>query len=57
MRGDARNLYKSIHAGKEKRVKLVRCPTIKEQLEVVEEADLVIVAYGYLTQGVNIKEE
>jgi len=50
-------LYKSIHAGKEKRVKLVRCPTIKEQLEVVEEADLVIVAYGYLTQGVNIKEE
>jgi hypothetical protein len=57
LRGDARMLYKSVQSGKEKRVKLVRCPTIKEQLEQVEQADLVIVAYGYLTQGINVKEE
>ena len=42
--------------GKEKRVKLVKCPTIQEQLKEVEGADLVIVAYGYLTQNMLIKE-
>ena len=33
LRGDARNLYRSIQQGKEKRVKLVKCPTVEEQLK------------------------
>jgi hypothetical protein len=57
LRGDARNLYKKIKAGTEKRVKLVKCPTPAEQLAHIEEADMVIWAAGYVTAAIQIKDE
>ena len=57
LRGDARNLYKKVVSGNEKRVKLVKAPTVADQLKHVEGADLVIVACGYLTQYMNVKED
>ena len=54
LRGDAKRLYRSIKAGDERRVCLVRCPTEKEQAVHVENADLVIQAFGYNTNKVSI---
>lgn len=47
LRGDAKRLYNSIKKGTEKRVQLVKAPTVEEQAKHLEEADIVIWACGY----------
>lgn len=57
LRGDAKRMYRSIKNGTEKRVKLVRCPTIEEQAKHIEMADLVIWACGYQTERIPVKDQ
>lgn len=57
LRGDAKRLYHNIHSGREKRVKLVKAPTVAEQAKFVNEADLVIWACGYQTKDIPIKDQ
>ena len=47
LRGDAKRMYKKIVKGEENRVKLVKAPTIDDQAEHLEKADLIIWAAGY----------
>lgn len=56
LRGDAKELYRSIMKGTEKRVRLVKTQTIKEQEKYINEADLVIWACGYQTRAIDIVE-
>ena len=49
LRGDAKELYKKIKSGEEKRVQIVEAPTAEEQEKYVNEADIVIWATGYQT--------
>jgi lysine/ornithine N-monooxygenase len=52
LRGDAKALYKKIKEGTERRVELVKCPSVKLQQRYVNEADLVIWATGYQTNPI-----
>jgi hypothetical protein len=56
LRGDAKELYRSISKGQEKRVRLVKAETVEQQTRWVESADLVIWACGYKTNDVEISE-
>lgn len=56
LRGDAKMLYKSVKEGREKRVQLLKCPRVQDQIKHVQEADLVIWACGYQTQILKIKD-
>ena len=54
LRGDAKRLYLDVAEGTEKRVALVKAPTVPEQREVIEGADLVVWACGYQTNQIPI---
>jgi hypothetical protein len=56
LRGDAKELYRSIAHGREKRVRLVKAQTIEEQTSYIKDADLVIWACGYKTNPIDIME-
>ena len=45
-------MYKKIVKGEERRVKLVKAPTIDDQAKYLEKADLVIWAAGYQTNAI-----
>jgi len=47
LRGDAKDLYRDVMQGKEKRLRLVKAMTVEEQTPYIDEADLVIWACGY----------
>jgi hypothetical protein len=54
IRGDAKELYKRINRGEEKRVELVK--TWDDHLDYVKEADIVIWACGYNTNNIAVKD-
>ena len=54
LRGDAKQLYFDIYEGREKRVVLVRAPTVLEQRKIVADADMVVWACGYQTNHIPI---
>ena len=56
LRGDAKKLYKACTSGTEKRVKIVKAKTPADQAKILEGADMVIWAAGYLTNKVTIKD-
>ena len=56
LRGDAKRLYNSIKKGDEKRVQLVKAATIEEQAKYLEKADLIIMACGFQTNKIPIKD-
>ena len=47
LRGNAKTLYKKIMSGEEKRIKLIKTPTVNDQLAYIHNADIVIWACGY----------
>jgi hypothetical protein len=51
IRGDAKELYKKILNGEEKRVQLIKTNTNKCQLSHIQEADVVIWACGYISNN------
>lgn len=57
IRGDAKDLYRKIIQGGEKRVKLIKCQTFKEQKERISKANYVIWAAGYTTNNISIFEK
>jgi hypothetical protein len=57
LRGDAKRLYRKINKGEEKRVQLVQAKTPADQAIYVENADLVIVACGFQTGSMIIKDQ
>ena len=56
LRGDAKQLYFDVKEGREKRVALVRAPTIEEQSQYVDGADLVLWACGYQSNAIPIHD-
>ena len=54
LRGDAKELYKKIGKGEEKRVQIIEAPTVSEQEKFVNEADIVIWATGYQSSKIPI---
>lgn len=52
LRGDAKELYHNIMKGEEKRVKLVKTKSEKEQLDIIKDADIIIWACGYSTNSI-----
>ena len=54
LRGDAKQLYLDVKAGRERRVQFVKAATPMEQARHVEEADLVIWACGYQSNSIKI---
>jgi len=53
IRGDAKELYRKIIIGKEKRVKLIKCNNSNEQIDQFSKANVVIWACGYTSQKMN----
>jgi|TARA_B110000285_G_C14883451_1_gene495049 DNA-binding transcriptional regulator LsrR (DeoR family) len=47
LRGDAKELYRSIAQRKEKRAQLVQAKTVHDQAAHLQDADLIIWACGY----------
>ena len=56
IRGNAKALYKRVMSGQEKRIKLVKAETPKDQEKHVDSADLVIWSCGYQTKKIQIKD-
>ena len=56
LRGNAKNLYKRIINGTEKRIKLVQASSYQEQRSHVDQADLVVWACGYQTKKIPFKD-
>jgi IS1 family transposase len=56
IRGDAKELYRRIVHGSEKRVKLIKCPSWEKQLIHIKNADAVIWACGYTTNKIPVYE-
>jgi lysine/ornithine N-monooxygenase len=54
IRGDAKELYKRIVRGDEKRIKLIK--TWDDQLDYIKDADIVIWACGYNTNSITVKD-
>ena len=49
IRGDAKELYRLIQQGKEERVKIIRVADLKDQMNYLKAAKIVIIATGYET--------
>ena len=56
LRGDAKRLYRSVTKGDEPRVQLIRAKE-EDQAVYVENADLVIIATGFQTEAIPIKDQ
>lgn len=56
LRGNAKALYKKIKKGEEKRIELIKTPTIEDQRKYIEEADLIIWACGYQSNPIKVKD-
>lgn len=56
IRGDAKELYKTIITGEEKRIHLIKTSTNEEQRRLIQEADYVIWACGYNTNNIKISD-
>ena len=54
LRGDAKDLYKKVTSGQERRLRFVRAATAEEQAPHLIDADLIIWACGYRTNSVPI---
>jgi len=54
IRGDAKELYRKIIRGEEKRINLIRTSSNEEQRKYIQESDYVIWACGYNTNNVKI---
>lgn len=54
LRGDAKELYRSIMKRKEKSVRLVQANNIEEQKQEISSSHIVIFAFGYESHGVPI---
>jgi lysine/ornithine N-monooxygenase len=54
IRGDAKELYKKITRGEEKRIQLTK--TFDDQFDYIKEADIIIWACGYNTNSIPIKD-
>ena len=52
LRGNAKTLYRKIVTGEERRIQLIKTPTVKDQLKHVHDADIVIWACGYQTNKI-----
>lgn len=57
LRGDAKELYKAVVSGEEKRVQFVKALTVEDQRPYINEADLVIWACGYQTNFLPIYDQ
>lgn len=57
IRGDAKQLYKDIKSGTEKRVTLVRATYPETQAQYLKNADLVVWACGYTTNRIPIRDQ
>lgn len=56
LRGDAKELYRQVVRGEEKRVQFIKTVTVEEQSPFIKEADLVIWACGYQTNFIPVYE-
>ena len=56
MRGDAKELYRNITKGTEKRIRLVKAMTVEQQKPYIDNADVVVWACGYSTNSIPIYE-
>lgn len=56
LRGDAKELYRNITKGYERRVRLVKAESVEKQARYIDSADVVIWACGYKTNEVEISE-
>lgn len=56
LRGDAKRLYYRVTTGAEKRVEVIKAPTVKDQAEYLKKADFVIWATGFMTNQIPIKD-
>jgi len=54
IRSDAKQLYKRIMKGQERRIELVKADSFSVQQEYISKADLVIWACGYQSSGIPI---
>jgi lysine/ornithine N-monooxygenase len=57
IRGDAKEIYRQIKQGKEKRVKLIKCDSWEKQKKHIENDNIVIWACGYNTNKIAIYEK
>lgn len=56
LRGDAKELYRNVMNGNEKKLRLVKAETVEEQSSYINDADLVIWACGYQSKVIPIHE-
>ena len=56
LRGDAKELYRKVIRGEEKRVQFIKAVTVEEQTPFIKDADLVIWACGYQTNFIPVYE-
>ena len=54
LRGDAKDLYKKVTSGQERRLCFVKAKTVEEQAPYLMDADLIIWACGYKTNAIPI---
>ena len=56
IRGDAKELWSRIHRGQIPNVELVQADTVSEQAALLSQADVVIVACGYHSKQIPLKD-